>query len=86
MAKKSKYYEMFMRVEKTFLDGNIRIEELTNFAYLTPIPPLILFKLENRESELHFKTFMPQQADLDVNSAIAREVLESFVQNGSQNG
>ena len=85
-GEKSKYYDMFMRVEKTFLDGNIKIEELTNFGYLTPIPPLILFKLENGESKLHFKTFMPQQADLYVNSPIARQVLESFVQNHAKMG
>jgi len=82
----SQYYDMFMRVEKTFEDGIIRIEELTNFGYLTPIPPLILFKLENGESKLHFKTFMPDQADLDVNSPVARELLESFVKNHAKIG
>jgi sucrose phosphorylase len=82
----SAYYDMFMRVEKTFEDGNIKISELEKFAYLTPVPPLILFKLENGNCKLHFKTFMAEQADLDINSSVAREILTKFVENHAKMG
>lgn len=85
-AEKSEFYEMFMRVEKTFKDEVIKISELEKFGYLTPIPPLILFKLENGKCKLHFKTFMATQADLDPNSEITRKILTEFIQNHAKMG
>ena len=85
-GEKSQYYDMFARIEKTFPDGIIKIDELEKFGYLTPIPPMIIFKLKDGKCKIHFKTFMPTQADLDLDSTVAQKILTEFIQNHAKMG
>jgi len=80
-GEKSEYYDIFNRVEKVFTDGKINIDELTNFDYLSPIPPLQIIYLNDGSKKLHFRTFMPFQIDLDITSPKTKEILESYIAN-----
>ena len=85
-GEKSEYYELFNRVEKVFSDGNIKIDEILNFDYLGPIPPLQIIYLKNGQKKLHFNTFMPFQIDLDITSKVTKDLIESFISNLAKKG
>jgi sucrose phosphorylase len=85
-GEESEYYELFNRVEKVFSDGNIKIDEILNFDYLGPIPPLQIIYLKNGQKKLHFKTFMPFQIDLDITSKVTKDLIESFISNLAKKG
>jgi sucrose phosphorylase len=85
-GEKSEYYELFNRVEKVFTDGNIKIDEIVNFDYLGPIPPLQIIYLKNGQKKLHFNTFMPFQIDLDITSKVTKDLIESFISNLAKKG
>lgn len=85
-GEESEYYELFNRVEKVFTDGNIKIEEIVNFDYLGPIPPLQIIYLKNGQKKLHFNTFMPFQIDLDITSKVTKDLIQSFISNLAKKG
>ncbi len=83
---KSKFYEMFNRVEKVFSDQKMGLDELTRFDYLGPILPMVKIKLKNGEEKMHFKTFMPYQVDLDITSEVTKKILAEYIKNHAQKG
>ncbi len=83
---KSEYADLFVPLDKVYPDGQVKLEEISKLGYLTPIPPFINITFKDGSVKAHWKTFMPEQAELDVKSPITRKLLTDFVENHAKNG
>ncbi len=75
----SEWADIFSPIEKVYSDGIIKVEELATLDYLMPILPMITYTFANGQKKVHWKTFMPDQADLDIFSPKTRELLTIFI-------
>lgn len=83
---KSEWVDLFSPIEKVYSDGLVKVEELATLDYLLPIPPLITFTFADGTKKVHWKTYMPDQADLDIFSPKTRELMTSFMENLAKHG
>ena len=82
----SQYADLFLPLNKVYPDGHVKLEEIARLGYLTPIPPFINITFADGTIKTHWKTFMPEQADLDIKSPLTRRLIEEFIQNHAQMG
>jgi sucrose phosphorylase len=85
-GRKSEFADMFMRVDKVFPDGKIPMSSIAAYDYLTPIPPFIVFTLQDGTKEMHFRTFMPHQADLDPFNEKTQDLYKRFATKLARHG
>jgi len=78
-GRSSEYANMFYAVDTVFSEETLTLEALTRFDFLTPIVPMIVFKLGDGTKRVHFKTFLPIQADLNPECELTWEYFERYV-------
>jgi len=82
----SEYADMFLSLDKIYRDGNLTLDQILKTCYLTPFPPFMMIKFPSGNKKLFWKTFMPQQIELDVNSAKTRSLFQEIIENHAQKG
>ncbi len=89
-GRKSKYADLFITIDKIWPDGNPPQEEVEKI-FLRRTEPFSTFTIEETGKQEKVwttfgKTTPSEQIDMDMNSAIARQLLTDFLTNFSQNG
>ncbi len=82
----SQYADIFLPLKKIYTQGYLTIDQMKQVCYLTPIPPFINIEFNSGKKEMHWKTFMPHQIELDVNSPKTRELFLKWIQNHAKMG
>jgi len=85
-GQKSEFADMFLPLSKVFPDKKISLDELVRLHGLTSVPPFINLKFADGSVIPHWKTFMPNQIELDANSAKTRQLYIEFLHHLVKNG
>lgn len=85
-AEKSEFADMFLPLKKVYQNQKLSLEQISQVCYLTPFPPFINIEFDSGKKELHWKTFMPNQIELDVNSKKTREIFLKAMENHAAQG
>ena len=82
----SPYADMFLEVEKFLERHEAALESLNTIYRPRPTLPFSTFKLYDGTTKQIWTTFTNHQIDLDVESAVTRQIMKKFIDHMVQNG
>jgi sucrose phosphorylase len=82
----SPHASLFLSAKGIWPEETIPLEGLVNLSHYTQSIPLHLVSFDDGSKEFLFRSFLPQQADLDIRSETTRKLLISYIEGFHRHG